>query len=71
VADSISQIGEENLLTRDQVAVFFQVNPRTVYEWARSGRLVSVRTPGGHRRYRESDVRALLAGEASPEGARA
>jgi len=28
--------------------------------WANSGRLTSIRTLGGHRRYGETDVRALL-----------
>lgn len=38
----------------------FRVDPKTVGRWALSGLLPSVRTPGGHRRYREADVRALL-----------
>jgi excisionase family DNA binding protein len=39
----------------------FGVDRRTVLNWARKGRLSSQRTAGGHRRYRESDVRSLLA----------
>lgn len=31
--------------------------------WAAAGRIGSIRTPGGHRRFRESEVRALLEGE--------
>jgi excisionase family DNA binding protein len=51
----------EPLLTPAEVAVLFRVVPKTVTRWARAGKLASVRTPGGHRRYRESEVRALLA----------
>ena len=34
-----------------------------VTRWAAAGRISSIRTPGGHRRFRESEVRALLEGE--------
>lgn len=52
----------ENLLTPAEVAAAFRVDPKTVTRWAATGRIASVRTPGGHRRFRESEVRALLAG---------
>lgn len=51
---------EERLLTPAEVAALFGVGPTTVARWAAKGRLGSVRTPGGHRRFRESEVRALL-----------
>jgi excisionase family DNA binding protein len=38
----------------------FQVSERAVTDWARKGRLPSVRTPGGHRRYPAEQVHALL-----------
>ena len=38
------------------------VDPKTVTRWAKAGKLTSIRTLGGHRRYRETEVRALLAG---------
>ena len=38
----------------------FRVDPKTVTRWAKAGKLSSIRTLGGHRRYRESEVRALL-----------
>jgi len=50
----------ERLLTSYQVAVLFRVNPKTVNRWADAGHLEAVRTPGGHRRFRESAVQALL-----------
>ena len=52
----------EPLLTPAQVAVMFRVDPKTVTRWAKTGRLTSIRTLGGHRRYRETEVRALLEG---------
>lgn len=52
----------EALLTPAEVAAMFRVDPKTVTRWAKAGKLTSLRTPGGHRRYREAEVRALLAG---------
>ncbi|MFL1435932.1 BldC family transcriptional regulator [Nocardiopsis protaetiae] len=49
------------LLTPTEVAALFRVNPKTVTRWADEGRLHSLRTLGGHRRFIESQVRALLA----------
>jgi excisionase family DNA binding protein len=53
----------DRLLTPGEVAALFRVDPKTVTRWAAAGRIGSIRTPGGHRRFRESEVRALLAGE--------
>ena len=52
----------EPLLTPAEVATIFRVDPKTVTRWAQAGKLTAIRTPGGHRRFRESEVRALLAG---------
>ena len=38
----------------------FRVDPKTVSRWAKAGKLSSIRTLGGHRRYRASEVYALL-----------
>lgn len=54
----------ERLLTPGEVASLFRVDPKTVTRWAAAGRISSIRTPGGHRRFRESEVHALLRGEA-------
>jgi excisionase family DNA binding protein len=51
---------QENLLTPAEVAALFRVDPKTVTRWAKAGKLTSIRTLGGHRRYKESEVRALL-----------
>lgn len=50
------------LLTPAEVAQLFRVDPKTVTRWAKAGQLSCIRTLGGHRRYRETEVRALLAG---------
>ena len=54
---------EHDLLTPSEVAEAFRVDPKTVARWAQAGKLASVRTIGGHRRYRRADVEALLRGE--------
>ncbi len=56
----------DRLMTPGEVATLFRVDPKTVTRWAVAGRIGSVRTPGGHRRFRESEVRALLHGEPRP-----
>jgi excisionase family DNA binding protein len=55
----------EALLTPAEVAAMFRVDPKTVTRWAKAGKLSSIRTLGGHRRYRASEVQGLLS-EASP-----
>jgi len=52
----------EPLLTPAEVATMFRVNPKTVTRWAEAGKLASIRTLGGHRRFREKEVLDLLAG---------
>jgi len=51
---------QEVLLTPAEVASLFRVDPKTVTRWAKSGKLTSIRTLGGHRRFKESEVKALL-----------
>ncbi|MGQ0431105.1 MAG: BldC family transcriptional regulator [Microthrixaceae bacterium] len=50
----------EALLTPSEVAALFRVNPKTVTRWARSGKLTAIRTLGGHRRFKASEIRACL-----------
>ena len=52
----------EALLTPSGFARLFRGDPETVTRWAKAGKLTSIRTLGGHRRYRESEVRSLLDG---------
>jgi excisionase family DNA binding protein len=51
---------DSRLLSTGQVALLFQVSRRSVNAWARNGKIPSLSTPGGHRRFRVGDVRALL-----------
>jgi excisionase family DNA binding protein len=53
-------IDPPRLLTPSEVASLFRVDPKTVTRWAAAGLLSSIRTPGGQRRFRESEVMELL-----------
>ena len=52
-----------DLMTPAEVATAFRVDPKTVTRWAKAGKLSSIRTLGGHRRYHGAEVRAHLAGK--------
>lgn len=51
---------ESELLTPGEVARLFGVDPKTVTRWASAGKLTALRTLGGHRRYRATEVFSLL-----------
>ncbi len=55
----------DKLLTPAEVAALFRVDPKTVAGWSRAGKLTAIKTLGGHRRYRASEVMRLLQGEGS------
>jgi len=57
----------ERLLLATEVAALFKVDPKTVTRWAAQHRIPSIKTLGGHRRYKEGDVLALLNSRALPE----
>lgn len=44
-----------------EAAGLYPVPHSTLRDWTTQGRIRALRTPGGHRRYRESDALALLA----------
>ena len=46
----------EILLTPREVAELFGVDPKTFSRWGKAGKLTSIRTLGGHRRFRKSEV---------------
>lgn len=56
----MTTIDNDALLTPAEVAGMFRVDPKTVSRWAKAGKLSSIRTLGGHRRYKASEVYALL-----------
>ncbi|WP_446566379.1 BldC family transcriptional regulator [Trueperella abortisuis] len=43
-------------MTPAEVAALFRVDPKTVARWADSGKLPSIRTLGGHRRFPRKEV---------------
>ena len=51
---------EPRYLRTSEVADLLQVSPKTVSRWAQEGRLPYLRTLGGHRRYPDAEIRALL-----------
>jgi excisionase family DNA binding protein len=58
----------KRILTRRDVARIFSVTPNTVSRWSREGRLPSVRTLGGQRRYLLDKVAQLAADAGIPTG---
>ena len=57
---------QEVLLTPSEVAALFRVDPKTVTRWDKAGKLTSIRTLGGHRRFKESEVKSLLVSISGP-----
>jgi excisionase family DNA binding protein len=57
---------DDELLTPSEVARLFKVDPKTVTRWAHSGKLQSITTPGGHKRFRRSEVDKYLKAEGDP-----
>lgn len=49
----------DRLLTPAEAAALRRVSPRSLRYWNTLGLLDAEKTPGGHRRYRESKIRAL------------
>ena len=59
-AEAMETHEDETLLTPAEVAAMFRVNPKTVTRWARAGKISAIRTLGGHRRFRASEVQQFL-----------
>lgn len=57
-----------SLLTPAEVAALFRVDPKTVTRWAKAGKLSSIRTLGGHRRYKAEEVKKFLEGAKMGQG---
>jgi excisionase family DNA binding protein len=56
---------QETLLTPAEVAKIFRVDPKTVTRWAKAGKITAIRTLGGHRRYRQSEIQAIMKSQPS------
>lgn len=50
----------DELLQPSDAASLIGVHPDTLKRWEAKGRITSLRTPEGHRRFRRGDVEALL-----------
>ena len=59
-------IEADSLLTSHQAGVLLQVNPSSINNWVRDGRIPAFRTPGGHRRIRAADLVAFLTQHSMP-----
>ena len=51
----------ESYMTAAEVCDFLRITDRTLYRYQQSHRLTPLLLPGGHRRFRRSDVEQLLA----------
>ena len=56
----VDRNSRDELLAPAEVAQMFRVNPKTVTRWARAGKITAIRTLGGHRRFRASEIRQYL-----------
>ena len=50
----------ESYFTRSEIARIFEVAPNTVNRWVRGGKLPSVVSPGGRRRYPVDEILKLI-----------
>ena len=55
-------IEADALSHQSEVAAILYVDPKTVTRWAIAGKVNSIRTPGGHRRFLKSEILALMTG---------
>lgn len=53
----------EPLLTPAEAARALAITPVTLTRWAQAGKIACIRTPGGHRRYKASEVERIRNGE--------
>jgi excisionase family DNA binding protein len=56
----LSSGGQDEWLTLGQAAAYLGVAQSTMRKWTDSGRVASFKTPGGHRRYRRSELDQFL-----------
>lgn len=51
---------QSDLLSVGESAVIIGISRDTLKRWEAAGRVTSLRTPTGHRRFRRADIEALL-----------
>ena len=54
---------DDTLLTPGEVASRLRVDAKTVTRWAEKGLIGSIKTPGGHNRFRRAEIDAIMNGE--------
>ena len=50
----------DRLLTLKETGKLLNVSKQTLQRWDNSGKLIAVRTEGGHRRYKLSDIENII-----------
>src|SRR5688500_1016142 len=55
-----TSLGPNSLLTSKDAAVYLQVDPTSVHNWAAQGQLKAFKTPGAHLRIRAADLVAFM-----------
>jgi len=61
----LAKMDDAALLTPAEVAEIMRVDPKTVTRWAAADRIESIKTLGGHRRYKAGTLKKLVLTEAS------
>lgn len=51
---------DDPLLLPSEVAAMFRVDAKTVTRWHKAGKIKAIRTLGGHRRFKLSEIRKAL-----------
>ena len=65
---SVAALDGDRWLTLGQACRLLNVDESTLRRWADAGQVRTFRTPGGHRRFAESDVRAIVGGRSRKQG---
>ena len=60
-SETAENLEVSRLLLPAEAAGRLGVDTRTLANWDRAGKITARRIPGGHRRYRESEITALAA----------
>jgi excisionase family DNA binding protein len=63
----VPSVGSDRWLTLGQACRVLNVDESTLRRWADAGQIRTFRTPGGHRRFAETDVHAIVNGRARKE----
>jgi excisionase family DNA binding protein len=64
--DTAGTLERKKLMKPGEVAALLRVDPKTVTRWASAGKLRSIRTIGGHRRFFSEDIAAIMMGDKNP-----